>query len=578
MPSAARADVMRLLEMLKIGVQAPRLGIRPERFLGTIFVSAILLMLIVAPVACLLGEGLSADIGGSRRLTLDFVEQLVTQPIYWKAFLNTVAISAIAALVAVVLGVLLGWLFGRTGDAFRWLERLATLPIFIPPFVGAVAWTLLAAPGIGLINVALAKLGLPGFLDIYTYSGMGWVIGVYLSPYVMMMVASALRSMDPSLEEAARVSGLSARCTAFNITLPLVMPAILSGAVLSFSISIGLFGTPVVLGWSKQILLITSRIWISYQAVPPAYGQMSVLAIFLIALAGVATLVQTLLIGNRSYTTVTGKGFQPRTVELGRWRPVFVAFMWLYIIVSVLAPLGVLVGAMFSTYTWSGKFTFDNVGNILDSDDTWNTLWNSLVLSVSAATLALTLGFSVAWLTTRTRLWGRRFVEALVLLPVSIPGIAFGVGVAVFWLHIPINVYGTMWIMTFALVGRFTSYAVKPLTSALMQIHPELEESARVSGCGWMGTFFRITLPLLRGSAISSWTLLLSIFLTELSMIVLLYTADTRTFSILSFETWNNGDFSTLAGLSILQLMAGGSLMLVVRWLFERHVAEPAAA
>ncbi len=403
------------------------------------------------------------------------------------------------------------------------------------------------------------------------------MIGVYLSPYVMMMVASALRSMDPSLEEAARVSGLSAKRTAFSITLPLVVPAILSGAVLSFSISIGLFGTPIVLGWSKQILLITSRIWIAYQAVPPAYGEMAVLAIFLIALAGIATLVQTLVIGKKGYTTVTGKGFQPRTVELGLWRPVFVAFMWLYIIVSVFAPLGVLVGAAFSTYTWSGKFTPDNMANILSSNDTWNTLRNSLVLSVTAATLALALGFSVAWMSTRTRIFGRRIIEALVLLPVSIPGIAFGVGVAEFWLHIPIDVYGTIWIMAFALVGRFTSYAVKPLMAALMQVHPELEECARVSGCNWIGTFFRITLPLLRGSAISSWTLLLSIFLTELSMVVLLYTADTRTFSILSFETWNNGDFSTLAGLSILQLMVGGSLMLVVRRLFERNVAEPAA-
>jgi iron(III) transport system permease protein len=564
--------------MPKTGVQALHLSNRPLRLLGTILILVILLLLIVAPVASLLRDGFSEDIQGSRRLTLNFVEQVVTQAIYWRAFFNTIVISAIATLVAVMFGVLLGWIFGRTGDTFRWLERLATLPIFIPPFVGAVAWTLLAAPRIGLINVALAKVKIPGFLDIYTYSGMGWVIGVYLSPYVMMMVASALRSMDPNLEEAARVSGLSAKRTAFSITLPLVVPAILSGAVLSFSISIGLFGTPIVLGWSKQILLITSRIWIACQAVPPAYGQMAVLAIFLIVMSGIATLVQMLVIGKKGYATVTGKGFQPRTVELGRWRPVFVAFMWLYIIVSVFAPLGVLVGAMFSTYTWSGKFAFDNVENILSSNDTWNTLWNSLILSVTAATLALALGFSVAWMTTRTRIRGRRFIEALVLLPVSIPGIAFGVGVAEFWLHIPIDVYGTMWIMAFALVGRFTSYAVKPLTSALMQVHPELEESARVSGCNWIGTFFRITLPLLRGSAISSWTLLLSIFLTELSMVILLYTADTRTFSILSFETWNNGDFSTLAGLSILQLIVGGSLMLVVRRLFERQVAEPAAA
>ncbi len=143
--------------MPKTGVQALHLRIRPLRLLGTICILVVLLLLIAAPVASLLRDGFSETIHGSRRLTLNFVEQVATQEIYWRALFNTVVISTIATFVAVVLGVLLGWIFGRTGDAFRWLERLATLPIFIPPFVGAVAWTLLAAPGIGLINVALAK-------------------------------------------------------------------------------------------------------------------------------------------------------------------------------------------------------------------------------------------------------------------------------------------------------------------------------------------------------------------------------------------------------------------------------------
>ena len=141
---------------------------------------------------------------------------------------------------------------------------------------------------------------------------MAWVIGIYLAPYVMMMVAGALRSMDPSLEEAARVSGLDGVRTAARITLPLIAPAILSGAVLSFTIAIGLFGTPVVLGWAKQILLLTSRIWISSQAVPPDYGAMAILAIYLIALSLIANGLQRWLLAGRSFVTVTGKGFRPQ--------------------------------------------------------------------------------------------------------------------------------------------------------------------------------------------------------------------------------------------------------------------------
>jgi iron(III) transport system permease protein len=154
------------------------------------------------------------------------------------------------------------------------------------------------------------------------------------------------------------------------------------------------------------------------------------------------------------------------------------------------------------------------------------------------------------------------------LLPVSVPGIAFGVGVMFLWLRAPIDVYGTAWIIVLAFVGRFTAYAVRPIGASLQQVHPELEESARVAGYGWLRTLTRITLPLIRPGIVASWILLFSIFMTELSMVILLYTANTRTFSVLSFETWSNGDFSLLAGLSILQLMIGASVMLTVRRLF----------
>ncbi len=246
---------------------------------------------------------------------------MLTDSIYWQALGNTVGISLLATLFATALGLALGWLFGRTDlPRAALFEQLATLPIFIPPFVGAVAWTLLSAPRIGAFNVALRNLGLPEVLDIYTPVGMAWVIGIYLAPYVMMMVAGALRSMDPSLEEAARVGGLDGVRTAARITLPLIAPAILSGAVLAFTIAIGLFGTPVVLGWAKQILLLTSRIWISSQAVPPDYGAMAILAIYLIALSLIANGLQRWLLADRSFVTVTGKGFRPHAIA-ARPRP-----------------------------------------------------------------------------------------------------------------------------------------------------------------------------------------------------------------------------------------------------------------
>ena len=539
------------------------------RYLPLIPALLVVTVTMLLPLMVLLVYGFTTLEGGRRIFSFESVARLLGDSIYWQALGNTVGISLFATLIATVLGTALGWLFGRTDlPRASLFEQLTTLPIFIPPFVGAVAWTLLSAPRIGAFNVVLREMGLPELLDVYTQGGMAWVIGIYLAPYVMMMVAGALRVMDPSLEEAARIGGLNSWRTAARITLPLIAPAILSGAVLAFTIAIGLFGTPVVLGWAKQILLLTSRIWIAAQAVPPDYGAMAILAIYLIALSLAANGLQRWLLAGRSFVTVTGKGFRPNVITLGRARGACLALVVLYLLLTVAAPLLILLAATLSTYTWSGRFTMNNVMEIVGSADVWSTLQNSIWISVVSATIALVLGLQIAWVATRTKMRGRRALEMLALIPVSVPGIAFGVGVMFLWLPMPFDVYGTAWIIVLAFVGRFTAYAIRPIGAGLMQVHAELEESARVAGLGWFRTLFVITLPLIRPSIVASWILLFSIFMTELSMVILLYTANSRTFSVLTFETWSTGIFSVLAGLSILQLLVGASIMLFVRHLF----------
>ena len=539
------------------------------RYLPIIPALLVVTVTMLLPLIVLAVYGFTSLEGGRRVFSFEPVARVMSDSIYWQALGNTVGISLFATLIATMLGTALGWLFGRTDlPRASLFEQLTTLPIFIPPFVGAVAWTLLSAPRIGAFNVALRETGLPELLDVYTQGGMAWVIGIYLAPYVMMMVAGALRVMDPSLEEAARIGGLNSWQTAARITFPLIAPAILSGAVLAFTIAIGLFGTPVVLGWAKQILVLTSRIWIAAQAVPPDYGAMAILAIYLIGLSLAANGLQRWLLAGRSFVTVTGKGFRPNVITLGRARGACMALIVLYLLLTVAAPLLILLAATLSTYTWSGRFTINNVMEIIGSADVWNTLQNSIVISVVSATIALVLGLQIAWVATRTKMRGRRALEMLALIPVSVPGIAFGVGVMFLWLPMPIDVYGTAWIIILAFVGRFTAYAIRPIGAGLMQVHPELEESARVAGLGWFRTLFVITLPLIRPSIVASWILLFSIFMTELSMVILLYTANSRTFSVLTFETWSTGVFSVLAGLSILQLLVGASIMLCVRHLF----------
>ena len=534
--------------------------------------AAAMVLIVVVPLAIVVVQGFISAQRGSWDFTLDHVTLVVTRWPYWAALLNTLVIGLGATAFACAAGIPMAWLFARTNLPGKGLlEKLATIPIFIPPFVGAVAWILLAAPRIGAFNYPFrALMGLEP-LNVYTLTGISWVIGIYLAPYVMMIVAAALRSMDPSLEEAAQVSGLSRLRTAVTVTLPLVAPAILSGAVLAFIITIGLFGTPVVIGWARQLYFITSRIYLASQEVPPAFGVMAVLAIYLILLSLLATMLQRWLIKGRSFVTVSGKGFRARPILLGRVRWLAAGFVWLYCFFTIIAPVIVLVGAAFSTFTWSGRFTSENFEYLWASRDVRVTLQNSLLIALIAATASTIIGIVISWTTQRTTLPYRQILEYLAVLPVSVPGIAFGVGVALFWLRMPIAIYGTIWIIVLAFIGRFTGYAVRSISSSIVQVHPELEESARIAGYGWIRTFIHITLPLIRPSIVASWMLLFSIFITELSMVILLYTANTRTFSVLSFEVWNAGNFSQVASLSLLQLVVGVVVLQTVQLLWPQR-------
>jgi iron(III) transport system permease protein len=283
-----------------------------------------------------------------------------------------------------------------------------------------------------------------------------------------------------------------------------------------------------------------------------------------------ATLLQRWLVKGRSFITVSGKGFRTRPVVLGKVRYLAASFVWLYCFFTIIAPIIVLIGAAFSTYTWSGRFTWANF-QYLGSEDVRATLQNSLLIALIAATVATAIGIAISWTTQRTKIPNRQILEYLAVLPVAVPGIAFGVGVALFWLRMPIPVYGTIWIIVLAFIGRFSGYAVRSISSSIVQVHPELEESARIAGYGWFRTFTRITLPLIRPSIVASWMLLFSIFITELSMVVLLYTADTRTFSVLSFEIWNIGNFSQVASLSLLQLVIGVAVLQTVQLLWPQR-------
>ena len=535
---------------------------------------AVTTILVLLPLGALLFQGFTADAGGELEFTWRYVRAVFVDGGYWAALGNTLVVALGASALATLIGVPLAWVIVRTNvPARRLLEQLVVLPMFIPPFVGAFAWLLMAAPRIGLLNLPFMSMGLDAPLNVYTRLGMVWVMGIYLAPYVFLIVASALRNMDPTLEEAAQVGGLSVRQTTLKVTLPVVMPSILAGAVLAFVISVGLFGTPVLLGLTNRIYLVTTRIFLELQNFPPLYGEIAILALYLMALAVVANALQQWALKGRSFVTVSGKNFRPREIRLKRARHALATAVWLYVVLTAIAPITLIAVAALSTYAWSGRFTWINLDYLWTSNDAHATLVNTLTITLIAATLATIIGFSVAWVSGRTRLRGRRALEYLILFPISVPSLAFAIGVAFLWLRVPLPIYGTMWVIILGFLGRYTSYSQRSISGSLVQIHPELEESARVSGYGMMRTLSRITLPLVWPSVVSGWLMLYSIFTTELSMVLPLHTAETRTVSVLAFDTWSVGKFSLVASLSLLQLAIGAGVMYVFTGVMRRREA-----
>lgn len=547
---------------------------RPGQRLSLTFLYAITVVLVVLPLVALLYQGFTREVDGKVEPTSQHLVAVLGNGGYWTALGNTIAVAIGATAVACCIGVGLAWTLVRSNvPGKRVLEQLVVLPMFIPPFIGAFAWLLLAAPRIGIFNLPFLKAGLASPLDVYTHLGMMWVMGIYLAPYVFLIVSSALRNMDPTLEEAAQVAGLDGWRTVLKITLPVMQPAILAGGILAFVISIGLFGTPVLLGLTNQIYLVTSRIFLDLQQFPPPYGVIAILAVYLMVLAFVANALQQWALRGRSFVTVSGKNFRPREVRLGSVRYVLAALAWTYILLTAIAPVVVIVVASLSTYAWSGIFTWSNLTYLWTANDVRDALSNTLTITLVAATLATVIAFGVAWITSRTTLRGRRLLDYLILFPMAVPSLAFAIGVAFLWLRVPWPIYGTMWVIVLGFLGRYTSYAARSISGSLVQIHPELEESARICGYGWSRTVSTITLPLIWPAVVSGWIMLYSIFMTELSIVLPLYTADTRTLSVLSFDTWSVGKFSVVAALSLMQLVIGVGVMYAVTAATRRREA-----
>ena len=549
--------------------------LRLEHFVMGGAVGALVILVVLPLLSLLLGS-----VRGDDGLSLDHFAEVLTGRLYVTALKNSLMLGAWTSLFGTIIGLTLAWAVTRTDVPLKPLLQLtATLSYLSPPFLTAIAFTYLFSPNAGLINVVLRDvLGLPWLtFNIFSMPGLVLVTVMHTFPFVYLLAASALQSVDASYEEAAQILGAGKLRTAFAITAPLVAPAVLSGTLLGFVNAIALFGSQAIIGLPGRIVTLPTRIYALFDY-PPEYGLASALSLVFVLITIVALYLQRAFLARRSYVTLAGKGSRLQLVRLGHMRFVLIGFGIVVFIVSILAPYATLIAVSFSK-SWGLDFwkglTLANYKFILfDYDVTRRAILNSLMLAVMAATIAVLLGAVIGWIDLRTKVPGRRLLDYFALIPLGLPGIVMAVALIQFWLAMPVALYGTLAILLLAYVGRYVPLGVRAANAALRQIDPSLEESAQILGASWLTTMREVTLPLIRPGLFAGWLLVFVPVIQELSASILLFSSSSITTAVAIYNLYETGYIEPVAALAMINMLIIGAAI----WLATKIGGSPILA
>lgn len=544
--AAAPPGRRRLADIVQIGL--PLFGV----LVGALLVAGPLLATLIR--SALVWEG------DAPALSLGNFTGLLSDPGFYEAVGNTVVCGLGATLLSCVLGFSLAWVVSRTDMPGRsWFEVANLIPFFLSPYVGAISWIYLAAPNSGILqNLSSTYLGVSlDFLNIYSLGGVIWVLALFYTPYVYLFVIAPLRQMDAALEDAARVHGASFWTTMRHVTVPLVMPALLSGALVVFVTSAGLFDVPLALASPSGIRTMPTEIYAAVQY-PSDFGRAAAFGVLVLLATILLTILQRRYLSRRRYETVTGKGYRPRLVRLGPvGRTAALTLELVYVGAGVVLPTIALVLVSLSRL-WTGRFdaaraslrNFEYV--LFNYQLTQQAITNSLILAVVGATIGVGISVLQAYYLNRGNPRRRTFVDAVLSLPLGIPGIILGLGFLILAIRTPL--YSTLAIVMIAYIARFFPFATRTLSAMFQAINPELEQSARASGASWAQTMRLVLLPLLRPAVIAAWIMLFVIFIRELGATILLYAQGTETISV-ALVILSDRSFGYAAALAVVQLV-----------------------
>ncbi len=523
--------------------------------------AAILFVLIVMPLSWLVYYAFTDKSGA---FTVANFHRLVSDADYLDPLLTTFTLATLSALICCAVAAPMGWLVARTDMPLRRTVRfLVTASFVTPPFLGAIAWELLAAPNSGLLNQLYREItGAPSdshLLNIYSFAGLVFVISCYTFPYVFVLVANALDRTPGDLEDASAILGGSTWDTARRITIPLALPALLAGALVAFLQAMTLFGSPAILAMPAGFHTMTTKIWSLFQF-PPKPELAAAASLPLLVLTVILLRAEHMVLGRRGYSVVGGKNSEPRIVRLGLWRWVMLAVAMLVLMCPVFLPYFALLNASFSKVASHlvslSNFTLQNVRFVFfELSATQLALRNTFMLGTMAATAGTIIALVISYVTARQAVVGHRVLGFLATAPVAIPGIVLGVGLFFTYTRPPFVLYGTIWILLIAFVTLAMPAAYQQMQSAFRSVHPELEDASRILGATRLRALWQITAPLLRTSVIATWCFIFVGVIRELSAAIMLFTSQTKVLSVLIYDLNESGDLAAISVLGLLMLV-----------------------
>jgi iron(III) transport system permease protein len=557
--------------------------LRPQ-YLLVIFAAGLITYLTLVPLLMLLyGSVKSGPPGVAGDLTLRNYLTLFQNWRLASALVNSVIFSMGSSLLAFAGGLYLAWIAERTNVPWRGaIYTCVLVPMIVPGILTTVGWIILFGRRSGIINlIAMNYLGLSEPIELGNMPGMIWVQGTDQIPLVFLLLAAALRSMDPSLEEAAMVAGSGIVRTTLRITLRVMLPAILAVWMITFVRAIENFEVPALIGMPAGILVFATEVYLATKTVPTDFGLASTFAVVYLAITTVGVLLYLKwTAASEQYATITGKGFRPAPYELGRYRMPVAVLTLLLCFVLFIVPILVVIWSSFLPFYMAPSrealesLTLENYRSLWTMPLVHRAMWNSFVLGLGSSTVTMLLTAIIAWIVVRTKWRGKGVLDFLAFSPIAMPGLVLGIAILWLYLILPVPVYGTLWILLIAYVTKYLPFGMRACSSSMLQIKKELEEASEASGAAWSYTFKRIVLPLLAPGFVAGWIYVITHSFRELSTSIMLYRSGTEVISIVLFELWDGGQYPALSALGMVMILILIIISLIARAVGARYAVQ----